>query len=89
MGVGVRAGYVVDDVDAVSRVEHVPVVGNLLQDLRCRVTIDDDAENLFINIFKTFSCNSQMLSDRTTHKMDIISRHSISAFLNQRVVRAG
>ncbi len=38
-------GHVVDDVDAVSRVEHICVVRNLLQDLRRRVTINDDAKN--------------------------------------------
>jgi len=38
-------GHVVDDVDAVSRVEHICVVCNLLQDLRRRVTINDDAKN--------------------------------------------
>jgi hypothetical protein len=42
MLVKLTPGDVVDDVDDVSRVEHVPVVGNLLQDLCCRVTIDDD-----------------------------------------------
>ena len=41
--VRVGAGDVVDDVDDVSRVEHVAVVGDLLQHLRRRVAVDDDA----------------------------------------------
>ncbi len=53
--VGVGAGDVVDDVDDVSRVEHVAVVGDLLQHLRRRVAVDDDAT---IKIF-VFWCFGQ------------------------------
>ena len=41
--VGVRLGDEVDDVDDVSRGQHAGVVGDLLQHLRRRVAVDDDA----------------------------------------------
>ena len=40
-GLALLPGDVVDDVDGVGRVEHVVVVGNLLQDFRGGVAIDD------------------------------------------------
>ena len=43
MCVGVRLGDEVDDVDDVSRGQHAGVVGDLLQHLRRRVAVDDDA----------------------------------------------
>lgn len=48
LSVGVRVEHEVDDVDDVSRVEHARVVGNLLQDLRGGIAVNDDARNMLL-----------------------------------------